>query len=63
MGFETIRHPVSGEIIEGTPLKAGDVIRAGDKYDSTTGKWDELNWLVGKPIQDNCTTLWVREAK
>lgn len=57
-----IRHPESGAIIEGSALKPGDVIQRGDKYASSSGKWETNKHFVGRVVEEGCTTPWVHPA-
>lgn len=59
--MDTIRHPVSGETIIGYRLPPGVIIEAGDKYDSTAGKWETNPHVVGQKIEEGCSTIWVRQ--
>lgn len=56
-----IRHPETGEIIEGTQLQPGDVIQRGDKYDAQN-RWETCSYLVGRVIEQGCRSIWVREG-
>lgn len=53
-----ILHPETGVPIEGERIESGSVLRAGDMYASTTGKWHE-NPCPGLALL-NDHVVWVR---
>lgn len=57
---EIHKHPLwPHQIIEGRKLNAGETIKANDRYDSTSGKW-EKSPCPGLILQEGCKTIWVR---
>lgn len=52
-------HPLSGEQIVGLRLASGTRFQGGDKYDSSTGKWEDCPCIIGTvPKGDH--VRWVR---
>lgn len=53
-----IKHPDSDHRIQGRLVQVGEVLEAGDHYDSTTGKWEPLAAaFLGKPLENNGTVV------
>lgn len=55
---EEHQHPQSGEVVCGLQLAPGAILRESDKYDSSTGHWEECP-TPGITLQTTPTT-WVR---
>ncbi len=59
--MQTLVHPFSGAIIEGVQLPPGSVIREGDKYDSSDGKWRVAHLAAGSKVPRGNHVVWVRQ--
>ena len=55
-------HPRSGVAICGTLLPPTTELLPGDRYDSTSGNWEEQPILAGCTIGPGCETTWVRPS-
>ncbi|HUC01688.1 MAG TPA: hypothetical protein VMA75_02175 [Candidatus Paceibacterota bacterium] len=56
-------HYKSNAIVDGIALEAGDVLRATDVYDSTSGKWSPIPpALVGTAIVKEAAAVFVRPS-
>lgn len=53
-----------GNIVRGVRLGTGAMIREGDLYNSSGGRWERAgsSW-TGAVIQLGCETVWVRECE
>jgi hypothetical protein len=58
---EEIIHPMSGKRIKGFRLEAGDVLKAGDVYDSPSGVW-KLCSRVGETLAKRFAAICVRPS-
>ncbi|MFA6601764.1 MAG: hypothetical protein WCT02_02800 [Candidatus Paceibacterota bacterium] len=58
----TFMHPKNqSEEIVGFRLEPGDKLQTGDRYNSSSGKWEECT-CVGLTLQKT-NTVWIRPAK
>jgi hypothetical protein len=55
-------HPTSGATIRGMLLPPMTELLPGDRYDSTSGSWEEQHILAGCAIDLGCETLWIRPS-
>jgi hypothetical protein len=59
---QTLVHPRSGAIIEGTLLPPGSVIKGTDRYDSTDGGWRTADLAAGGKVPLGGHVTWVRQT-
>lgn len=59
---ENHKHPLfPHRIIQGRKLNPGEIIRADDVYDSTSGRWEKAP-CPGIVLQDGYAAIWVRPS-
>ena len=62
MQVEVITHRFSGAKIFGRRLVAGEILRRGDRCDSSDGSWKECQ-TPGRPVSAGSHFIWVRPLR
>ena len=62
-GYHTHPKPVVSKVY-GRRLTCGVLLKKGDVYDSSSGRWEEIpEFLIGQTIEAGCETYFVRLEK